>query len=82
MKTKLKRISLVISTVVALSACDSASSDAKRVDVTPTAPIAIVDKAKTELSAITDNLIAKTETAPDVNVAKPVVTNTPKYVKG
>jgi len=79
MHTKLKRISLVISTVIALSACDSASSDAKRVDVAPTAPAVIVDKAKTDISAIPDNLIAKAETAP---VAKSVVTDTSKYVKG
>ncbi len=79
MKIKLKRISLVISTVVALSACDSASSDAKRVDIAPTEPAAIVDKAKTDISAIPDNLIAKAESAP---VAKSVVSSASKYVKG
>ena len=83
MKTTSKRVSLVISTIAVLSACDSASSDAKRVDLAPvTTPAAIVDKAKTDISTIPDNLIAKAETAPDANVAKPVVTNTSKYVKG
>ena len=79
MKTKLKRISLLISTVAALSACDSASSDAKRVDVTPVTPAAIVDKAKKDIAAIPDNLIAKAETTP---AAQPVSTNTSKYIKG
>ncbi len=79
MKKKLKRISLVISTVVALSACDSASSDAKRVDVTPATPSAIVDKATKVIPA---NLIAKaeTETVPEAKAA--AATNTSKYVEG
>jgi len=79
MKPRLKRISLIISTVVALSACDSASSDAKKVEVAPVSSTAIVDTVKKDSTTIPDNLIAKAETA---SATQPVATNTSKYIEG
>jgi thiol:disulfide interchange protein DsbA len=79
MKTRFNKSLLIISAVVALSACDSASSDAKKVDVgNNIAPAAVINKAK-DATAIPDNLVAKAETAP---AAQAVSTNTSKYIEG
>jgi len=79
MNIRLKKISLIISTIVAISACDSASSDAKRVDVSPTTPAPVAAEAKNNTKAIPDNLIAKAETAP---ATQPAPINASKYVEG
>ena len=59
MKTHFKKGLLIISAVVALSACDSASSDAKKVDIGNIAPAKVVDKTKDVTS---DNMLAKAGT--------------------
>ncbi|HIO96512.1 MAG TPA: thiol:disulfide interchange protein DsbA/DsbL [Leucothrix sp.] len=84
MKNTLKNNSLILSTLVAISACDSASSDAKKVEINTVAPTAVVETAKAA-PEISNNLVAKAETeatkAASVATA-PVVASASKYIEG
>lgn len=79
MKYMLKKNSLIISTIVALSACDSASSDAKKVEINTVAPTAVVDTAKVA-PAIPDNIVAKAETTETPVASTP--SSASKYIEG
>ena len=60
MKAHYRKSLFVISTIIALSACDSASSDAKKVDVANNTPAAAVDKANDATPP--DTRLAKADT--------------------
>ena len=81
MKNTVKNNLLIISTLIAISACDSASSDAKSVEVKTVAPTAVADTANAA-PEIPSNLIAKAKTSEAITTAAPAVDSASKYIEG
>jgi len=81
MKNTLKNNSLILSTLVAITACDSASSDAKKVEINTVAPTSVVETAKAA-PEISNNLVAKAETKAASVATAPAVASASKYIEG
>ena len=77
MNSIFKKSSFIISTVIALSACGSASSDAKKVEVNAAPATPVADAAK---AVVPNNILAKAETAPAANSAP--IDPSSKYIEG